>query len=132
MTPLRILTKTIVIAIVGAAAMFLGMIFFTFRMMGDRTCPISIQNSSEKSLRLVTIPYYERDKTTHTDTVDLTPGEKLEIGRCISCNRPEPSDLDYSGIAFYENGGWQTFREYDLLNRLEQHDKTDCITYHLK
>lgn len=125
--------KKILLVLGILVIMFLALINFGINIVGDRSCPIQIQNGGDELLTLKTFQYTNYNKELTVDSITLKHNEKLEIGFCINCSTPDTLDITFNAIGLYDpHGNFKLFNKSELISYLETMDKTGCITYLVK
>jgi len=121
----------IIIGVLGTV--FLGLIVFGLRFMGDRVCKIEIQNNGKQDLVLKTVDYTQYGNKLYVKTIRLKQNERLEIGNCVNCSTLDTLNFKYSAIGIVAKGQeLKLFPKKELKEYLMTKAKIDCATYLLE
>ena len=120
-----------VIGIIGL--LFIGVIIFGIRILGDRYCKIEIMNNRDSRLILKTFQYTNYDNKLTIDSINLDPKQKFEVGHCINCSTIKPSDIDFDSIGIYKSDNKLVIWENkDFADFLTENERVECATFIIK
>lgn len=125
------MTKKVMLFLVGTVGIvFLGLIIFGIRVMGDRFCKVQLQNRAQKNLGVKTVRATGNEWTMMVDSVALGFNDKFDIGSCINCATLKQTDFDFDAIVIYQDSKMpKLIHRKDLVNYLDSLERVDCATF---